>query len=396
MLHYTKESIRKEVVLIAKFKFANGYGYIKKKSGKRRKPFVAGITVGWNDNGTQICKDIGSAISYEKALPFLQKFNDLKERYIMDNKTLYEYLFNNNILNTILELDGLCTNNANKNITAIELFKRWHLKQKARVDSGDLTIETYNNYETVFNRDCIDVHNMLFSDIRTFNIQNCVDKCEWGYDVKKRIQTVFNGMYKIAKGEDIVTTNYAEVLDCGKKNQNIRKKPFSRDKIELMFENTDKHPLLEEILCMIYISFRPIEFREQLIENVKIEDDHLIGGSKTQAGKDRVMIIHPRIKPFIEKRLKNKDSKYLFNNFEGNKWGATNFLDRFVEVLEKIGIKDHQPYDCRKTFSTEADKAKVNDMVEKLQMGHSIGDITKRHYTDKSIEDMKIEIFKIP
>jgi hypothetical protein len=44
----------------------------------------------------------------------------------------------------------------------------------------------------------------------------------------------------------------------------------------------------------------------------------MVGGSKTDAGKDRVIPIHPRIMPYIKKRVET-NHEYLVTNFNGSK-----------------------------------------------------------------------------
>ena len=48
----------------------NGYGSIYKIGGKRRKPFAVRITTGWEDNGKQIIKYLGTFRTRAEALAF--------------------------------------------------------------------------------------------------------------------------------------------------------------------------------------------------------------------------------------------------------------------------------------------------------------------------------------
>ena len=53
----------------------NGFGSVVKLSGKRRKPYLAKITAGWDDNGKQIRKCIGYAKTKKEAIELLVKYN---------------------------------------------------------------------------------------------------------------------------------------------------------------------------------------------------------------------------------------------------------------------------------------------------------------------------------
>lgn len=53
----------------------NGYGTVYKLSGKRRKPFIARKTNGWNDEGKQLYITIGYYETKKQALQALSDFN---------------------------------------------------------------------------------------------------------------------------------------------------------------------------------------------------------------------------------------------------------------------------------------------------------------------------------
>ena len=61
-----------------------------------------------------------------------------------------------------------------------------------------------------------------------------------------------------------------------------------------------------------------------------------------------------------------------------------------------FGWTDFKPRRGRKTFATMADEAEINEHAYKLQMGHYIDDITKKHYIVKNMTKLKTEIFKLP
>ena len=53
----------------------NGYGSVIKLGGKRRKPFGARITIGYNDKGKQIFKYIGYFENRKAAMQALAEYN---------------------------------------------------------------------------------------------------------------------------------------------------------------------------------------------------------------------------------------------------------------------------------------------------------------------------------
>lgn len=79
----------------------------------------------------------------------------------------------------------------------------------------------------------------------------------------------------------------------------------------------------------------------------------------------------------------------------------------FDTLMKKIGMK-HTPHDGRYTFAALADNAGMNEVCQKIIMGHSLADksgknfktgsnedITKGVYTQKTLEELLVEINKI-
>lgn len=57
-------------------KRANGSGSITKVSGRRRNPYQALVTLGWDNNGKQIRKSLGYFPTYDKAVIALDSYNE--------------------------------------------------------------------------------------------------------------------------------------------------------------------------------------------------------------------------------------------------------------------------------------------------------------------------------
>ncbi len=64
----------------------------------------------------------------------------------------------------------------------------------------------------------------------------------------------------------------------------MKKIPFTSEEIKKIWEIVEDVPFADMILIEIYTGFRPIEMAEIKNKNVHLDENYIIGGTKTQAG----------------------------------------------------------------------------------------------------------------
>ena len=86
-------------------------------------------------------------------------------------------------------------------------------------------------------------------------------------------------------------------------------------------------------LIMLYTSMRSGEIRNIKKENIFLDENYMIGGIKTEAVKDRIIPIHPKIKDliiFYYNEFPNKD--FLFSQTKSKKaFSEITFVNNFIE-----------------------------------------------------------------
>ena len=129
-----------------------------------------------------------------------------------------------------------------------------------------------------------------------------------------------------------------------------------------------------------------------------MEENYIIGGTKTKAGTNRTVPIRQEIKPLIEKRF-DSSNEYLFNDY--NMFDHKNvpltydkYRNRFKKVMTALEMH-HSPHETRHTFITLAKESKINDYLLKRIIGHEIRDVTERVYTHRTLNDLIEEMNKI-
>lgn len=350
-------------------KLPNGFGSVHKLPGNRRNPWRARKTNGWvEDPESGICK----------------------QQYI----TIGYYPTQKEALQALAEYNANPYDLSASDITFEEVYAKWseeHFK--------DIVISTIRGWKSAFSY-CKPLYQMRMKDIRVNHLEQTLKNADVGDNTKVRMKSLFNLMYKYAMKHEVVDKNYAQLCDNIKKPESeIERIPFSDLEIQKLWDNIHI-PFADMVLIGVYTGFRPQELAVLLIDDVNLEQWTIIGGLKTDAGKNRIVPIHPRIRKLVQKnydQAKDMHSDHLFNDKNGRRGTSLNYdkyRGRFNKIMNQLNMT-HKPHDTRHTFATNAKDANINEYILKLIIGHTVDDITEKIYTHRSIEDLHREIQKI-
>lgn len=270
-------------------------------------------------------------------------------------------------------------------ITFEEVYKKMAKEHFPKV--SDSAIENYSN---CFRKYCKALYKTRIKDIRLTHLQGIIDECGMEYPTKSMIKTLFRLIFKFAMKNDIVDKDYSKYVDIGRRKGKSDRTPFSQEEIQKLFDNVNKMDFIDTILIMIYTGLRVGELLDIRIKNVKLDEDYMVGGFKTEAGRNRTIPINSKIKPYIKKYYEmNKDKEYLITNFQGNQMNYSNYRrEKFDNIMEKLEMQ-HRPHDARHTFASLMDSAGANKLCTKRIIGHSSPDLIDSVYTHKTLEDLK-------
>lgn len=332
----------------------NGYGSVFKLGGKRRNPFVAKKTTGFNDKGHPLYQVVGYYEKREQALLALAKFNE--NPFIIDN---------------------------NK-ITFEEVFELW----KAKKFKG-ATTSTINGYNSAY-KNSPSLHQMCFKDIKTVHLDNAIGKCSLGHGSLRKMKILYQQMYAYAMANDIAIKDYSEYVKLGEDTSNPDRQPFSKEEIKLLFDNEPNLPYIDTILILIYSGIRPSELLNIKKEDVHLEEKYfIVTDSKTEAGQNRLVPINKKALPYFKNRVES-GTEYLIMHPSKNKKPGYDYYYRsmFQPIMEQLGIK-HRPHDCRHTFATLLNNADANSTSIKNLIGHNSFVTTEKTYTHKDIDELR-------
>lgn len=348
----------------------NGFGSVYKLSGKRRRPWVAAKTFGWEideeaKTAKQIQKTIGYYATRQEAMTALVNFNE--NPYDLDAERM----------------------------TFSEVYDKWSEAYFATLGSKSSQRTIIAAY-----RYCKPLYNMRMRDIRVCHLEQAIQNADVGDSTKSRMKSLFNLMYKYAMKHEIVDKDYAQLCDGVKKPKpQIIRIPFSDDEIASLWEHID-FPFVDMVLIGIYSGWRPQELAILKISDIDLENKTYIGGLKSEAGKNRIVPIHPVIFDLVKKNYEKAvslGSDYLFNDENGQQGTHLTYdkyRGRWKKIMKRLNL-DHKPHDTRHTFITKAKSVNMNEYILKLIVGHAINDVTEETYTHRTIEELHTEMQKI-
>lgn len=365
----------------------NGFGQISEiKNRNLRNPFRAMVTVGKTQDGKPICKPL-------KPESYFPTYNDAYAALVEYNKNPYD-----------LE----------PSITVKELYDKWSEEyfKTLKAEGSVRGVESAWAY-------CSAVYGMRVMDVRARHIKGCMEEGTAtvrgkeqhpSASMKNKIKSLFNLMLDYALEYELVDRNYSRTFNLTeetiKEIQTVKQEhiPFSEDEMRRLWAHVDDKRFVDVMLIQCYSGWRPQELGLLELENVDLENWTFQGGMKTDAGMDRVVPIHSKIRPLIERKYKEAlsiGSKYLFNCTDGRSGKPTmmtyqRYQKGFGMVRDELKLNpEHRPHDGRKHFVTACKKAGVDEYAIKYMVGHKISDITEKVYTQREFEWLKAEIEKI-
>lgn len=368
-------------------KLPNGFGQISQiKTGNLRNPFRAMVSDGKNPvTGRPVCKPL-------KPQSYFKTYNEAYEALLEYHRNPYD-------------LDS--------DLTVKQLYERWFEYYKTKV-SGRSSLSSVTSAWAY----CNSLYDMRVVDLRARHIKGCMEngkavvkgvEKEISPYLKLRVKSLFNVLLDYAVEFEIVDRNCARTFavsnDLSKEVEKNRKGhiPFTDEEMAILWDNANVVPFVDVLLVQCYAGWRPQELGLILLKDVDLENWMFTGGMKTEAGTDRPVPIHPRVRQFVRRRYDEAvalKSEYLFNDKKPGsatvQMTYAKYKKRFYYIISSLGLNpEHQPHDGRVHFVTMAKKYGVDEYAIKYIVGHAIPDITEKVYTKRENGWLAAEIEKI-
>lgn len=298
----------------------NGYGGIRKLSGKRRKPYQAVVTVGWDTDGLkarQKQKVIGSYATRAEALMALGEWN--KDPVVLQKATL------------------------------AEVWEKFTPTQEGYSRSKINTLKNALIHAEKFS-------NKPVNEVTSIELQEVVDKLTSRTYQSHHI-TAYRAFYEFAISHGYCTENAALNLRASLKAPPPQVNPFSLAEVQAM---------PERYMLFFYTGMRVGEMMNVTVDDIDFENEIiLVRGGKTEAAL-RHIPIHPNIKDLV---LATTDRLWKWDKHYGT-----------IQKDFKEYAPNHKIHDMRKTFATVCYLSGIDDVITKRLMGHHVADITHSTY----------------
>lgn len=266
-----------------------------------------------------------------------------------------------------------------------ELFERWKEKKYP-----DLSFSGQTGYNSAY-KNSQGLYKMKMRDIKAYHLDEVMQQQTGGYQVQNRLRSFWSQLFKYAMENDIIEKNYAEFVKLKDKPTETTRTaipPEGRAKIWQAVQAGDQ--AAELAMIYIYTGMRPSELLEIEKKNVDLDARIMVGGLKTEAGKNRRIPIHRTILPFIE-RLMQGTGDYLVPRKAKRSNIRTIYqafmLEQWQPLMQRLGMEEYTPHYCRHTCATMLREADVAEDLKKLILGHKSEDITDRytHHPDSML-----------
>jgi len=324
----------------------NGYGTVTKLSGNRRKPWI----VKEGNSGKQ--KPIGYAATREEGLIMLAQYNNDPWDIETDKITLQE------------------------------LYDLWLEKRAVKLgDSNRSSLKSAYKH-------CSKLVKLRYKAIKSYQMQDCIDSCGKGYSTQGAIKNLWGHLDRFAMELDIITKCNSDLL-TSEPIPETTKEVFTDEEVNRLWEN-EKLEWVDSVLFFLYTGFRISEMIELKTANIDLNAQTMTGGTKTAAGKNRIVPIHSKIQHIVQKRVEQSKSGYLFE-YNGKKLNQTQYREFWAAVMDKLQM-EHTPHECRHTFRSRLDSAGANKVCIDRLMGHKSKGTGERVYTHKNIEELRLNI----
>jgi len=284
--------------------------------------------------------------------------------------------------------------------TLQQIYDEWEPWYEPRVKSMSGYKAAYSHFQPL--------HDRLIETITAGELQACMDDCEAGKRTHQVMKVVAGLLWGYAFDRKYVERKITDNLYTGK-GQSVKRDALTEKEVEAIHKAIGKYRYAEYIYCLCFLGYRPGEMLELRKDQLHHDDEndiwYLVEGKKTDAGRDRIVTIPPKILPIIIDRSYVPGTNLLFPQYSFTRVSKKKPIPLFIEfkemtdnyfrefvfkpMMKKLGIAEGKvPYSARHTFTNKLKKAEGDDRDKAALAGHSDYTFTQTKYQSTDLVEL--------
>lgn len=234
------------------------------------------------------------------------------------------------------------------------------------------------------------------ADLSIELMQETIDNAAKTYYPARDMKVLLSHLFTLAiqrQQETINKSEYIELPDAPKAKRQV----FTEEEIAALWDDyngqcpegpAEAHKFTGYIIIMAYTGMRIGELFGIKKVNVHLEEHYMIGGEKTEAGRDREIPISTLIAPIVEYYYNIGKTKLVHRNID-------NFYDDYWETLARLNIRHLPPQTCRHTYFTRLAQNNVHPALIAAMGGHAQYETAIDNYNRLPLADKIAAVNKI-
>lgn len=234
------------------------------------------------------------------------------------------------------------------------------------------------------------------ADIEIDDLQECIESCGHGKRTKQNMKTCVGLIYKygIPRGYFPRQLNLSEYLTVREEDGTggVGLPDYYLEKIR---RAVGKVPGADLVYVHCYLGFRPAELLALRPADYDPKLRAFTGGAKTEAGKNRVVTVSPKIQGIVEGYRGRCETRF-FCGSNNEPLTIKAYRAQFYAVLDALSLPNpvveqrhtYTPHSCRHTFATLMKRVDAASADKLKLIGHTSEEML-RYYQDVPVEDLR-------
>ena len=212
---------------------------------------------------------------------------------------------------------------------------------------------------------------------------------------------LFSQLCKWSMGNGIISHNFAEEIQLPSEKKKkvlvLSKDEIARIQAIAMDKTDAMNEIAEIALVLYYTGMRINELLTLRREDVDLQKGYIVGGEKTDAGRERTIPILEPIKMILAGWMLDSIGKELLlpPKRKGKKRSDSGVEKAFKKLIQRCGINEKAvPHTMRSTAATRLVEGKAEPTAVQAIIGHADFSTTANYYTDHDTDYLKEEMNK--